>query len=534
VADGLAVFFVADNDTNDVLTVSSLNGRTWLADTYVGQTSPVGPAVTEFNGRLWLACVENDDTRNLLVSSSADGVFWGLNNRIGQVSQSAPSLAVYNGQLWMAFIAQGSSRNVMVCSSADGTHWSGSKAIGQAAQSAPSLAVFNGQLWMAFIANDDTHKVLVCATPDGIQWSGNTAIGEASELEPSLAVFGGRLWAAFVAGNGSNNVLVCSSPDGTHWSGNTAIGQAALSAPSLAVFNGELWIAFTANNDTRNVLVCSSPDGTHWSGNTAIGQATQSAPFLAAFSGFVQSSCVAPGPFLGPNPVPAPSEGLGSSSNYILASNCNPLHDLMITICVTQDMISDIGFSFQLNCYSPQGKTSAFQQYSIVLYHSSELRSITESWTAANTKLVDQQSSLCSLATANTLPAGYQVQIVLQNDASGNVTGASYVVIDRAGVLRAQVNSPSSTWGVSQADLAPIVAFELNLVGPGNKETAKFSSGAGTITYSTSASTPLTVLSARPACTETNLITDEKANTSYGLLSAGPSIFVPQSFTVNA
>jgi hypothetical protein len=36
--------------------------------------------------------------------------------------------------------------------------------------------------------------------------------------------------------------------------------------------------------------------------------------------------------------------------------------------------------------------------------------------------------------------------------------------------------------GVTSNDLAPIVAFELNLVGPVNGESAVLSSGAGTIT----------------------------------------------------
>ena len=55
-----------------------------------------------------------------------------------------------------------------------------------------------------------------------------------------------------------------------------------------------------------------------------------------------------------------------------------------------------------------------------------------------------------------------------------------------------------SLLGVSSTKLAPIVAFELNFVGPANGDSAILSSGAGTITYS--ASTPLTVLNLEPTC----------------------------------
>jgi hypothetical protein len=68
-----------------------------------------------------------------------------------------------------------------------------------------------------------------------------------------------------------------------------------------------------------------------------------------------------------PTPVPAPSQGLRSSSNYILFSNCNPLRNLSITIEVTQEINGNIGFSFQLNAYSPQGSPDAWQQYVIEL-----------------------------------------------------------------------------------------------------------------------------------------------------------------------
>ena len=72
---------------------------------------------------------------------------------------------------------------------------------------------------------------------------------------------------------------------------------------------------------------------------------------------------------------------LGSNSNYILYSNCKPLINAFVLIEITEDVVcksvgpppgpcavsssggSTVGFSFQLNCYSPKGYKSAWQQY---------------------------------------------------------------------------------------------------------------------------------------------------------------------------
>jgi hypothetical protein len=79
--------------------------------------------------------------------------------------------------------------------------------------------------------------------------------------------------------------------------------------------------------------------------------------------------------------------------------------------------------------------------------------------------------------------------------------------------------------------LAPITAFELNIVGPESGESSVLSSGAGTITYS--ATSALTVLNVEPACTESDYTTGETANTIYGPMDPGPSTILMQSFYVS-
>jgi hypothetical protein len=92
-------------------------------------------------------------------------------------------------------------------------------------------------------------------------------------------------------------------------------------------------------------------------------------------------------------------------------------------------------------------------------------------------------------------------------------------------------NFLKSPLGLSASQIAPINAFELDLVGPGDGANAVFSSGAGTFIYA--AATPLAVQSCLPPCTGTTEGTAETSNSVYGNLDAGPSIVITQTFSID-
>jgi hypothetical protein len=241
------------------------------------------------------------------------------------------------------------------------------------------------------------------------------------------------------------------------------------------------------------------------------------------------------GPLVRGNPVAAPSAGLGSNSNYFFDSNCQDLTGLSVTINVTQDITGSDGFGFQLNAYSASADLDAAQQYLIYLSPSGspQLTAMVDNWTTGgSSQLINQQPKLASLPS-HTLPAGYRLRISLTNDSSGNITGALYEAWDNNG------NSIGSTTitllsisGVSQADLAPIVAFQLNFVDYLNGGITVLSSGAGTIYYS--ASNLMTVLDTEPSCVDWSYVTVERANSVYGPLSSSASHTFTQSFNWTA
>ena len=238
-----------------------------------------------------------------------------------------------------------------------------------------------------------------------------------------------------------------------------------------------------------------------------------------------------------------PGSGLGSNSNYILASDCNPLLNLSVSITVTEDIVcesvsgsddpnfSQEGFSFQLNAYSPQNETTGYQQYVLALW-GTDIKGWINNYYATGD--IDDYFTLASVPNAAILPAGYKLGISLQNDASGNVTGVTYAVTDNQGNTLANVTTTLESIGVTAAEMAPIVAFELDVVGPGAGERAVLSSGAGTIFYEAGA-TPLTALSTVPPCAEWPATgTAETANSFYGELPGAASNFFAQAFYVSA
>ena len=239
-------------------------------------------------------------------------------------------------------------------------------------------------------------------------------------------------------------------------------------------------------------------------------------------------------------PAPEPSHGLGSNSNYIFSSDCKPLIDVTVTIDLTQQtallgngppshgLSSISGYGWQLNCFSPKHETDAFQQYVIAVVDG-ELRGIVNNFASPTHELVFQQQGLTGLST---VPAHWKLRIALRNDGPGNVTGVTFTVRGGEGQTVAESDMALTDIGVPAHDLSPIIAFELDFVGPGNAESAELFLGAGTITYT--ARSELTAMAFQPPCAEfeADFGTAETANTVYGLLPPNPATWFQQSFKV--
>jgi hypothetical protein len=144
--------------------------------------------------------------------------------------------------------------------------------------------------------------------------------------------------------------------------------------------------------------------------------------------------------------------------------------------------------------------------------------------------------TLCTLPKA-VLPAGYQAFIGWANTAPTtglipDVTGAFWELRDNNGNQVGNASTRLSTLSGGNVQ-APIVAFELNIVGPVNGESAVLSSGAGYISY-VALEPAFSARVGRPTqCTETSDITCETANTIYGPLPSNSNLICKHYFNVN-
>ena len=261
------------------------------------------------------------------------------------------------------------------------------------------------------------------------------------------------------------------------------------------------------------------------------------------------------GPQVGVPTGPVSGTALGSNLNYLMANlsgnNGNPLTGVRVTILVTEDIKSDIGIGFQLNAYSNSGALSAWQQYfiwqNVVSNTEVQIRGEIEPWpqSTAGTgnqtttyDLLDHWYVLTTLSNT-TIPKGYQFTIALGT--SGNqVSSAQFRVVDTSSgnVLYDQPAIPlvglslddgtTTTVGATAADLAAIIAFQLNVVGPISSEQSYMLSGAGIITYEVSGA--MSANQSLPANADSNWFTLEQTNSVYSTLPQGTSSSFVQTF----
>jgi hypothetical protein len=193
------------------------------------------------------------------------------------------------------------------------------------------------------------------------------------------------------------------------------------------------------------------------------------------------------------------------------------------------------------NGYSPENRFNpqdpdwiVWQQYPIGVGRTAVVGAV-NNWTAASLSGEQTINSpalvLMNPPLPDMIPAGTQLTITLSTDQQGAVSGVTFSSTPgQSQSLLLTSLTKTSGGAVTSSDLAPIVAFELILVGPGDGKTANLISGAGTITYA--AANPLQPLVALPPCTATNVESAEQSNSVYGQLPSTPSTSLTQSFGI--
>ena len=508
----------ADNSAKQIAVARNADGRQEIF--YVGtnndlyhnwQTAP--------NSEVWAGETRfaNNSAQQIAVGQNLDGrleIFYvGTNGDLYHNWQTAPNSQVWAGETWFR---GNSAKRVAVGRNAD------------------------GRLEMFYVGtNNDLYHNHQTA-PNGNGWAGETHFANNSAKQVAVGQNqDGRLEIFYV---GTNNDLYHNwqtAPNSELWAGETHIADN--SAQQIAVgrnTNGTLELFYVGTNVGLYRNRQSAANSLTWNGETRFGDnSALQVDVHANADGRLEIFYVGTNFDIYHNWQTASRPGFGSNSNQILFSSCNPLQGVSVTIAVTEEIVCraasgpTTGFGFQLNAYSPKNEKSAWQQYVISLFGDTVVGAV-DNWPLTGNNIINDFFNMVSLPS-NGIPAGYVLQMTLQNDTKNNITGATFVVKDDQGRTIANVVKVlTDISGVSSADIAPIIAFELNLVGPVNSESAVLSSGAGTITYQ--AITPLAALNSEPSCAESGYVTAETANSLYSLMPPAASTQLSQTFSITS
>ena len=470
-------------------------------------------------------------------NASASAIAVGLNTSDGTL------------ELFYAGTTNGTLYRNRQTSKSSSTEWSGP--IGFDNDAARQIAVgqnFNGRLEIFYVGINGNLYHNRQTTPGSTTWSGETPFSGDSAKQVDVALNQDGTLEIFYVGSSTKNQLYRNrqtTADGTVWGGETPFdGDYAKEVTVGQNSDGRLEIFYVGINNTLYHNYQTDTVADIWAGESSFPADIETNPASSAQQVVVATNANS-GPleifYVGTNndiyhrfQTTAPE--LGSNANYFLSgSNCQSLNGVSVTIDITEDIVAAFssgpttGFGFQLNGYSPLNYACAWQQYVISLY-GNELMGFVNNWPISGNAFFFVPFNLVALPSAR-LPAGYQLKISLGYDSLGNVYSATFVVIDNGGNTLANVTKVLTSIGATSAELAPITAFTVNVVGPINKESSILSSGAGTITYSSA--TSLTPMISLPLCTETKVVTEERANTIYGMLPSNTfGTTLTQSFNV--
>jgi hypothetical protein len=446
-------------------------------------------------------------------------------------TDTTPALAVgANNQLYIVWKQPGAAAE-MSWSMYDGAVWTTPATIPVAKTStAPALAGFNTSgpndvypLVLGWKGANDDHVLWASFTPGATTLTQNILSGAATDAAPALAA-GPTLGASYIA-----------------WKikGAPGVSFAQLGTGSADVVTQLPQIA------TKSV-----PAMVNRANNTSGFGAQVFNDLILAWTGASTSEVWTGTWSILPSAVATPSNGLGSSSNYIFAQkDGKPMLDVSVAIDMTADIVADIGFGFQLNGYSPPGKKVNWQQYFVSFQPATAPSMALNVFIYVNNWIAPSASFVLIYASpgfaelpSNKLPAGYKLTITLQNESSsGNINGVIATLLDDKGktvgthtVHLDKVDlstGPKTTSKVlaSDKDFAPVLAYQLDFVGPIGAKNAVLSSGAGNITYS--ASNDFEPWPKTPNFVSTTFIpTGETANSIYGVLPNVQAKRFTQSF----
>ncbi len=420
--------------------------------------------------------------KQVALAANADGrlelFYIGLDDNIYHNWENAPSSGPWNGAIF-----RGKARRLTLVANAD------------------------GRLELIYIGMDRGLYHNWQTAPNGPDWgggiSGATAQGLGGFGKELTAIRNrdGRLEVFYVGTNDQiyHNWQVSA---GANWNGESSFGGQAQQLTLGMDADGRLELFYVGMDGNAYQNWQTAVNGS-WTGAAAGFVASAIAAttsvdrrLIVAFQGGA--------PAVGNAPVSSP---LGSSTNYLLHNHGRPIEAPQVTLSMTTGLTYSAngppqarsqqvsGYSLQFNAYALNGQAAVWQQY-VIGFDGTNLYAQINNWNPAPIAnnpnalayFINEKSNLC--VPAGGVTAGWNLHVQLTTDTDARVTGATFTATDPTGAQKGRISwDLAHDLGVVDANICPIVAYEVDLVGPGNSESVTFSGGAGTLHYSSPTAT---------------------------------------------
>jgi hypothetical protein len=103
---------------------------------------------------------------------------------LDETSDNGPAITVFNGSIFLAWTGTNGKLNVI--STTDGTHWINKTTLDQTSKVGPALTTSSGSLLLMWTGTDE--KLNVMSSVDGVHWGNKTTLNETSKDEPAIAI----------------------------------------------------------------------------------------------------------------------------------------------------------------------------------------------------------------------------------------------------------------------------------------------------------------------------------------------------------
>jgi len=247
------------------------------------ESSEFSPALTVFQGRLYIAWTGRDDKRSLNVISSADGKQFDQKVTLPATSDGAPALAVFRDKIYISWMDRSSTHSLNLMASENGKTF-GNQVTFESSNAGPAIVGHLSSLVIAWAGRDSAHSLNIMYTDDGTKFHNKKILSETTNYGPSLGKNSFGTYMAWTGKDLSQRINVAFFRAGTSDLKNKiTLEVSSARRPSLVMTEKELLIAWTGERGKHRLNVIDSEKARVFNNHVVFDDTSTNGPALTMF-----------------------------------------------------------------------------------------------------------------------------------------------------------------------------------------------------------------------------------------------------------